>query len=247
MTYCVGLLVNDGMVMLSDSRTNAGVDNISTYRKMAVWETKGDRVIVVMSAGNLAITQAAIQLMNEGMILGDGRVSIKSVSSMYEAARLAGWALREVDRLDGPSLRANGVGFAGSLLVGGQIKGRRLRMFQVYGEGNFIQAMPETPYLQIGEFKYGKPIIDRVVRFDTSLATAAKCALVSMDSTVKSNLGVAPPIDLLVYERGSLEVKVQTVLQDNDPYWNSLRQAWDRGLLERFQQLPDPPWATQLP
>lgn len=243
MTYCVGLLVKSGMVMLSDSRTNAGVDNISTYRKMAIWETPGDRVVVVMSAGNLAITQSAIQLMNEGMPQGDGRLSIKNVTSMYEAARLAGWALREVDRVDGPALRASGVGFGASLLVGGQIKGRRLRMFQVYGEGNFIQAMPETPYLQIGEFKYGKPIIDRVVQYDTSLATAAKCALVSMDSTVKSNLSVAPPIDLLVYERDSLKIKIHTVMKDDDPYWNSLRKAWDDGLNERFRQLPDPPWA----
>lgn len=243
MTYCVGLLVKAGMVMLSDSRTNAGVDNISTYRKMAIWDTVGERVIVVMSAGNLAITQSAIQLMNEGIPQGEGRLSIKNVSSMYEAARLAGWALREVDRVDGPSLRASGVGFGASLLVGGQIKGRRLRMFQVYGEGNFIQAMPETPYLQIGEFKYGKPIIDRVVQYDTSLATAAKCALVSMDSTVKSNLSVAPPIDLLVYERDSLKIKIHTVLKDDDPYWNSLRKAWDDGLHERFRQLPDPPWA----
>lgn len=247
MTYCVGLLVNDGMVMLSDSRTNAGVDNISTYRKMAVWETPGERVIVVMSAGNLAVTQSAIQLMNEGIMQGEGRLSIKTVTSMYEAARLAGWALREVDRVDGPSLRASGVGFSASLLIGGQIRGRRLRMFQVYAEGNFIQAMPETPYLQIGEFKYGKPIIDRVVRFDTSLATAAKCALVSMDSTVKSNLSVAPPIDLLVYERGALQVRLHTVMQDDDPYWKSLRKSWDDGLHERFRQLPDPPWALPPP
>lgn len=244
MTYCVGILVNDGMVLMSDSRTNAGVDNISSYRKMSVWETEGDRVIVVMSAGNLAITQSAIQIMNEGMVQGDTRLSIKNVTSMYEAARLAGWALREVDRQDGPNLRASGAGFGASLIVGGQIKGRRLRMLQIYGEGNFIQAMPETPYLQIGEFKYGKPIIDRVVSFETSLATAAKCALVSMDSTIKSNLGVAPPIDLLVYERGSLKVKVQTVLTDDDPYWNSVRKAWDHGLQERFQSLPDPAWAN---
>ncbi len=243
MTYCLGVLVNDGMVMMSDSRTNAGVDNISSYRKMAVWETEGDRVIVVMSAGNLAITQSAIQIMNEGMVQGDTRLSIKNVSSMYEAARLAGWALREVDRQDGPNLRASGAGFGASLIIGGQIRGRRLRMFQVYGEGNFIQAMPETPYLQIGEFKYGKPIIDRIVRYDSSLATVAKCALVSMDSTVKSNLGVAPPIDLLVYERGSLKVKLHTVMKDDDPYWNRLRRAWDEGLHERFMGLPEPEWA----
>jgi len=231
------------MVMLSDSRTNAGVDNISTYRKMAIWETPGERVIVVMSAGNLAITQSAIQFMHEGVAQGDGRLSIKNVSSMYEAARLAGWALREVDRVDGPALRGSGVGFGASLLIGGQIRERRLRMFQVYSEGNFIQAMPETPYLQIGEFKYGKPIIDRVVCYDTSLATAAKCALVSMDSTVKSNLSVAPPIDLLVYERDSWKIKIHTVMKDDDPYWISLRKAWDDGLHERFRQLPDPPWA----
>ena len=243
MTYCVGMLLADGMVMLSDSRTNAGVDNISSYRKMTVWETPGDRVIVAMSAGNLAITQSAVQLMNEGMPMGDGRVSMKNVSSMNEAARLAGWALREVDRVDGNSLRNSGVGFSASILLGGQIFGRRLRMFQIYGEGNYIQAMPETPFLQIGEFKYGKPIIDRVVRYDSTLTTAAKCGLVSMDSTVKSNLTVAPPIDLLVYERDALRVKIHTVMKDDDLYWNNLRKVWDDSLQDRFAKLPDPPWA----
>ena len=243
MTYCVGMLLADGMVMLSDSRTNAGVDNISSYRKMTVWETPGDRVIVAMSAGNLAITQAAVQLMNEGMPMGDGRLSMKNVSSMNEAARLAGWALREVDRVDGNSLRNSGVGFSASILLGGQIFGRRLRMFQIYGEGNYIQAMPETPFLQIGEFKYGKPIIDRVVRYESTLTTAAKCGLVSMDSTVKSNLSVAPPIDLLVYERDALRVKIHTVMKDDDLYWNNLRKVWDDSLQDRFAKLPDPPWA----
>ena len=243
MTYCVGTLLKAGMVMVSDSRTNAGVDNISTYRKMTIWEIPGDRVIVAMSAGNLAITQAAIQLMNEGMPTGDGRQSMKNVTSMTEAARLAGWALREVDRIDGPSLRASGTGFSASIIIGGQIRGRQMRMFQLYSEGNFIQAMPETPYLQIGEFKYGKPIIDRVVKFDTPLKIAAKCALVSMDSTVKSNLTVAPPIDMLVYERDALRVKHHSVMRDDDPYWQSLRQSWSEGLKERFDKLPDPTWA----
>lgn len=242
MTYCVGLLVKAGMVMISDSRTNAGVDNISTYRKMTTWEVPGERVIVAMTAGNLAITQAALQLMNEGMPTGSGRISMKNVTSMTEAAHLAGWALREVDRIDGPSLRSSGVGFNASMLIGGQIAGRELRMFQVYGEDNFIQAMPETPYLQIGEFKYGKPIIDRIVRFDSTLATTAKCGLVSMDSTIKSNLSVAPPVDLLIYSRDALAVKVHVVMQDQDPYWQSLRRSWDHGLQERFDDLPDPEW-----
>jgi putative proteasome-type protease len=242
MTYCVGLLVRAGMVMISDSRTNAGVDNISTYRKMTTWEVPGERVIVAMTAGNLAITQAALQLMNEGMPTTSGRLSMKTVTSMTEAARLAGWAIREVDRLDGQSLRNTGVGFNASFLIGGQIAGRELRMFQVYAEGNFIQAMPETPYLQIGEFKYGKPIIDRIVRYESSLATTAKCGLVSMDSTIKSNLSVASPIDLLVYARDSLAVKVHVVMHDQDPYWQNLRRSWDHGLQERFSHLPDPEW-----
>lgn len=244
MTYCVGILLKAGLVMVSDSRTNAGVDNISTYRKMTIWEVPGERVIVAMSAGNLAITQAAIQLMNEGMPQGETRLSMKNVTSMTEAARLAGWALREVDRIDGPSLRASGAGFNAAIIIGGQIKGRQMRMFQLYSEGNFIQAMPETPYLQIGEFKYGKPMIDRVVTFETPLATAAKCALVSMDSTIKSNLTVAPPIDMLICERNSCRVKYHSVLQDDDPYWNSLRQSWSEGLRERFAKLPDPSWAS---
>src|SRR5688572_18031814 len=153
MTYCVGMLLKEGLVMLSDSRTNAGVDNISTYRKMTIWENPGERVIVAMSAGNLAITQSAIQFMNEGMAHGEARISMKNVASMTEAARLTGWALREVDKLDGASLRASGAGFGASIIIGGQIRGRQMRMFNVYSEGNFIQAMPETPYLQIGEFK----------------------------------------------------------------------------------------------
>jgi putative proteasome-type protease len=237
------MLLKAGLVMVSDSRTNAGVDNISTYRKMTIWEIPGDRVIVAMSAGNLAITQSAIQLMNEGMPQADTRLSMKNVTSMTEAARLASWALREVDRIDGPSLRASGAGFGASIIIGGQTKGRQMRMFQLYSEGNYIQAMPETPYLQIGEFKYGKPIIDRVVKFDTPLATAAKCALVSMDSTVKSNLSVAPPIDMLICDRDSHKVKYHSVLRDDDPYWNSLRQSWSEGLRERFEKLPNPPWA----
>jgi putative proteasome-type protease len=244
MTYCVGMLLKAGLVMVSDSRTNAGVDNISTYRKMTIWEIPGERVIVAMSAGNLAITQAAIQFMNEGMPQGDSRLSMKTVTSMTEAARLASWALREVDRVDGPSLRASGAGFNASIIIGGQINGRKMRMFQLYSEGNFIQAMPETPYLQIGEFKYGKPIIDRVVRFDTPLATAAKCALVSMDSTVKSNLTVAPPIDLLICERDSFRVKFHALMREDDPYWTSLRQSWSAGLSAQFDALPDPSWAT---
>jgi putative proteasome-type protease len=242
MTYGVGLLVSSGLVMISDSRTNAGIDNFSSYCKMTTWEMPGERVIIALSSGNLAITQAAIQYMNEGMPTGNGRMSMKNVSSMTDAARLAGWALREVDHLDGASLRRNGVGFHASILLGGQIAGRQLRLFQVYAEGNFIQTMPETPYLQIGEFKYGKPIIDRVVRFDTSLSTAAKCGLVSMDSTIKSNLSVAPPIDLLIYERDALEIKVHRVMPETDAYWQSLRSAWDEGVQQHFGRLPNPDW-----
>ena len=242
MTYCVGMLLNEGLVMMSDSRTNAGVDNISTYSKMSVWENPGERVVVMMSAGSLAITQAVIQLLNEGKPAGAERLTIENVPSMTEAARLVGWALREIDAVDGPALRASGAGFYASFILGGQIKGRHLRLFQIYAEGNFIQSMPETPYLQIGEHKYGKPIIDRVVNYDTSLVKAAKCALVSMDSTIKSNLTVAPPIDIVIYERNSLTVRSRSVLADDDPYWQEIRVQWAAGLEERFDKLPDPPW-----
>ena len=242
MTYCVGMCLNDGLVMMSDSRTNAGVDNISTYGKMTVCEVPGQRVIVLMSAGNLAITQAAIQLMKEGMPGGEHRITLKNVPSMTEAARLVGWALREVERVDGPSLRASGTGFYASFIIGGQIKDRHMRLFLVYAEGNFIQTMPETPYLQVGEHKYGKPIIDRVIDYNTPLIKAAKCALVSMDSTIKSNLTVAPPIDVMIYEKGSLVVKTHQVLADDDPYWNKIRGMWADGLEERFAILPDPNW-----
>ncbi|MDA0260717.1 MAG: peptidase [Proteobacteria bacterium] len=242
MTYCLGVMLNDGLVMMSDSRTNAGVDNISTYTKMTVWEEPGERAIVLMSAGNLAITQAVIQVLNEGKPGGPERITPENVPSMTEAARLVGWALREIEKVDGPSLRASGAGFSASFILSGQIRNRQMRMFQIYGEGNFIQAMPETPYLQIGEHKYGKPILDRVINFQTPLIKAAKCALVSMDSTIKSNLTVAPPIDMLLYERDALKIRTKCVLADDDTYWNEIRLQWAHSLEERFAMLPDPNW-----
>jgi putative proteasome-type protease len=231
MTYCVGMLLHSGLVMVSDSRTHAGVDNISTFRKMTVWERPGERVVVLLSAGNLAISQAVIALLNEGVPGAEGEEpgTMLGVPSMTEAARLVGRALREVERIDGPSLEAHGAKFEASLILGGQIAGRQLRLFLVYGAGNFIEATPETPYFQIGENKYGKPIIDRVVSFDTSLNRAAKCALISVDSSMRSNVSVGPPIDVLLYERDAPGIKVQRLIEEGDPYFEEIRHRWSQG------------------
>ena len=247
MTYCVGMLLRSGLVMVSDSRTNAGMDQISTFHKMTLWEAPGERVIALVSAGNLAITQAVVTLLNEGVNDGDGGLlTMRTVPTMTGAARLVGGALREVERIDGPSLKAHGEDFKASFVLGGQIAGRRLRLFHVYAAGNYIEATVETPFFQIGETKYGKPILDRVLTFETALPTAAKCALVSMDSTMRSNLSVGPPIDLLLYLRDGLSVTLHRAIEAGDPYFADIRQGWSEGLRGLFAALPDPDWAAGL-
>lgn len=240
MTYCVGMRLNTGLVFLSDSRSNAGVDQISTVRKMTVFERRGDRVLVLMCSGNLAITQAV------GHLLGDASraQNLWTVSSLAQGAELVGEAVREVYRRDGASLQQFGLEFNCSFILGGQIRGEDCRLFNIYSAGNFIEAYAENPYFQIGEFKYGKPIIDRVVLPETPLDVAAKCALISMDSTLKSNISVGMPLDLLVYERGALAVsKYATITSDND-YYNSIRGFWGQELRKVFNQIPNPDWAS---
>jgi putative proteasome-type protease len=244
MTYCVGLLLADGLVMVSDSRTNAGVDHIATFRKMSVWENPGERTIVMLASGNLAITQAVVNLLNEGHMLENSAdaLTMMHVPSMFDAARLVGAAIREVFRSDGPALKAQGTEFNCAMILGGQIRGRRLRLFHVYSAGNFIEATPETPYFQVGETKYGKPILDRVVHNRTSLVEAAKCCLISMDSTLRSNISVGLPIDVAIYKRDALKLGVHERIDDSNPYFNDIRKRWSEGLRSVFQQLPDPHW-----
>ncbi len=243
MTYCVGLLLNDGLVMLADTRTNAGVDYISTYSKLTVWEQPGERVIALMTAGNLSVSQNVVTMLNEGLPNGQGElVTMSSVHSMTEAARLVGRAIREVRRLDAPALKESGIDFEVSFILGGQIADRTLRLFLFYTAGNFIEAGPESPYFQIGELKYGKPILDRVVSVETPLDEGAKCAMISMDSTIRSNISVGLPLDMLIYRRDALKVETRWHIPADDPYYKVASEGWSAGLQEAFERIPDPVW-----
>ena len=241
MTYCVGMLLDEGLVMLTDSRTNAGVDQISTFPKMYVWEKPGDRVIIMLTAGNLAVAQSVASMLSDDRNNEDGQ-TLYDTESMFQSARLVGARVREVFRIDGESLRAQGNEFNVSIILGGQVKGGKARMFQIYSAGNFIESTSETPYFQIGETKYGKPIIDRVVKPETNLMQAAKCALVSMDSTLRSNISVGLPLDVAIYRRDALRMALRKRIDHRDTYFADIRNLWSEGLRSVFQQIPDPDW-----
>jgi putative proteasome-type protease len=243
MTYCVALRLDTGMIFASDSRTNAGVDHVATFSKMRVYEKKDDRVIVVLSSGNLAMTQGVVNILDRhAQHSVEGEETIWNVASMYDAAELVGGALREMGRKDGPFLTQANIEAHSNLLVGGQIKGEAPRLFHIYGQGNFIEATDDTPYFQLGESKYGKPILDRVISMATPQKEAAKCVLISFDSTMKSNISVGLPIDLLWYPRDSLRVGMQHRIREGDPYFTMLRSRWGGGLRRVFSELPDPDW-----
>ncbi|MQT11666.1 proteasome-type protease [Segnochrobactrum spirostomi] len=244
MTYCVGILVRDGLVMISDTRTNAGLDNIATYRKLHVFERPGDRVVAIATSGNLAITQSVVTLVTEGFEDAEtGETeTIYSVPSMFRAAQLVGRAIREVYRVDGRALEQSAASFDVTMLVAGQIKGGRLRLFMVYRAGNFIEATEDTPYLQIGEHKYGKPILDRAATFETNLDDALKLGLLSMDSTIRSNLSVGLPIDTLMVRRDALQSALRHRIGSDDAYFADLRQRWSRALRDAHQAIPTPPY-----
>lgn len=240
MTYCVAVMLDAGMVFASDSRTNAGVDNIATFRKMHVIAKEGERVIAIMSSGNLSITQSAINLLEHQSRASEANKTVHNASSMYEIADLVGNALRDVRRRDGPFLQQNNIDTSASFIVGGQIRGEPQRLFNIYSEGNFIEATPETPYFQIGESKYGKPVIDRVIKRSTQLMEAAKCVLVSFDSTMRSNISVGLPIDMMIYDNNSLAVRVQRRIDESDAYFRMIHTEWGEGLRRVFAQLPNP-------
>jgi putative proteasome-type protease len=245
MTYCVGIKLNAGLVFLSDSRTNAGVDNISTYRKMIIYEKPGDRFMVLLSAGNLSIAQSVRELLQLEQLKESqdhDPVTIWNATSMFDACRVLGQTVRHVYERDAQSLKHAGVEFNVNLIFGGQIRGENMRLFQVYSAGNFIEATPETPYFQIGEYKYGKPVLDRVLTPETDLDEAAKCALVSMDSTMKSNLSVGPPMDLVVYEANRFETDRIVCIDMQNPYYRMLHSGWGQKLREVFDSLEDPVW-----
>ncbi len=244
MTYCVGIRLDAGLVFLSDSRTNAGLDQISTYRKMMIYEKPGDRFMVMLSAGNLSISQSVREILQvEKIDNGDEEpISIWNAKSMFDATRVLGSAVRRVYTQDGPSLKASGIDFNASMIFGGQIGGEAMRMFLVYSAGNFIEATRETCFFQVGESKYGKPILDRVLTPATQLDEAAKCALVSMDSTLKSNLSVGLPLDLLVYRAGELASNNIVCIDEQNPYFKMIHSTWGQRLREVFEGIDDPRW-----
>ena len=245
MTYCIGIRLNAGLVFLSDSRTNAGIDQISTFRKMIVYEKPDDRFMVLLSAGNLSISQSVREILQlEKLDRGPHHdpLTIWNAESMFDAVRVLGSAVRRVYQQDGPSLKAAGIDFNASMIFGGQIKGEAMRMFMVYSAGNFIEATRETCFFQVGESKYGKPILDRVLTPGTPLDEAAKCALVSMDSTLKSNLSVGLPLDLLVYREGRFSSDQIVCIDDQNPYFQMIHSTWGQRLREVFEGIADPVW-----
>lgn len=243
MTYCVGMRLDHGLVFLSDSRTNAGVDQVGTFRKMSVFENPGDRMMVLMTAGNLSISQSIRELVS-GHVSDDGR-SIWNAPNMYEAARILGEAVRSIHQRDAKALADFGIDFNVSMIFGGQIKGERCRLFQIYSAGNFIESHNENTYFQIGEAKYGKPILDRVVTPATTLDEAAKCALISMDSTLRSNVSVGLPLDLLVYQNNSLAVSRFVTIDEKNQYFQMIRSTWGEQLKTIFEGIADPVWNAQ--
>jgi len=239
MTYCVGLLLNDGMVMLSDTRTNAGLDNISTYRKMFTFEDPGERVIAIMTAGSLSVTQTTIARLREAIddAEADGESSIMKAPTMLKVAEIVGNMLAEVRAEIGEKLTAMKQSASASMIVAGQRRGGAMRLFLIYPEGNFIEATEDTPFLQIGEHKYGKPILDRVVRPETSLQDAQKAVLLSMDSTLRSNLSVGMPLDMVLIERDACRITQRRRIEARDEQFRAMSEAWSRALRDGFTQI----------
>ncbi|RRH99190.1 peptidase [Mesorhizobium tamadayense] len=242
MTYCVGLKIDRGLVFMSDTRTNAGMDSISTFKKMHVWEQPGERVIVLMSAGNLATTQAVVSLLDERTkAVGDRHEKLLETPSMYQTVRLVGDTVKEVIAQSSPAGDKADSYFNASFILGGQIKGSAPRLFMIYPEGNFIESTEDTPFFQIGETKYGKPIIIRAYDRAMSLAETVKLLLVSFDSTLKSNLSVGLPLDLLYLEQDAFKVALKKRIGQDDPYYRTISDGWSNALKTAFASLPDFP------
>lgn len=241
MTYCVAMRLQAGLIFASDSRTNAGVDHIATFRKMHIFEKPGERLLVLLNSGNLATTQSVINLLRQ-RATQEG-THILNVPSLYDAALMVGATVKEVLARDSEGQTVDqGVDYSASFLVGGQIRGEEPRLFNVYPQGNFIEATVDTPYFQVGESKYGKPIIDRVLRYNTPLPEAAKCTLISFDSTIRSNLSVGLPIDMLLYRTDSFLPACPHRIGADDAYFRRLHKGWGEGLRRVFSRLPDEDW-----
>jgi putative proteasome-type protease len=242
MTYCVGLKIDRGLVFMSDTRTNAGMDSISTFKKMHVWEEPGERVIVLMSAGNLATTQAVVSLLDERTkAVGDRHATLLETPSMYQTVRMVGDTVKEVIASSSPTGDKADSYFNASFILGGQIKGSAPRLFMIYPEGNFIESTDDTPFFQIGETKYGKPIIIRAYEKTMSFAETVKLLLVSFDSTLKSNLSVGLPLDLLFYEKDAYKISLKKRIAQDDQYYRTISDGWSNALKAAFASLPDFP------
>jgi putative proteasome-type protease len=247
MTSCCGILVRDGMVVIADTRTNAGLDNISTFRKLNVFREPGERVLALASSGNLSISQSVVSLLNEGMENpSTGELdTLMNAPTMFQAAQRIGQAIRRVHDIEGPALQASEVKFEVSFLFGGQIKGDKLRLYMIYTAGNFIECTADTPYLQIGEHKYGKPILDRAVHFGVDIYDALKIALISMDSTLRSNLSVGMPLDVAVVRRDALDAELMHRIEPGDPYFHDVSERWSAALRAAHMAIPRPPYVTR--
>ncbi len=244
MTYCCGVLVREGLVMIADTRTNAGLDNISTFRKLNVYREPGERVMAIASSGNLSISQSVVSMLNEGMQNpATGEIeTLMNAPTMFQAAQRVGQAIRRIHDIEKTALEASNVRFDVSFLFGGQIKGEKLRLYMIYTAGNFIECTNDTPYLQIGEHKYGKPILDRAVHVDVNVHDALKIALLSMDSTLRSNLGVGMPIDVAVIRRDACDADLVYRIEPGDAYFHDLSERWSAALRAAHMAIPRPPY-----
>jgi len=241
MTYCLGILVEKGLVFAADSRTNAGVDYISSYQKLFDFSVPGDRVIILCTAGSLSTSQSVIHTL-EQHLKTEADVNLHTLPSMHAVAGYIGETMRHIQDKERPWLEKDGIDYQSTFIVGGQIAGESPGVYLVYSQGNFIEATPETPFLQIGETKYGKPILDRTVHYETPLDRAAKTALLSLDSTMRSNISVGPPIDMVLYETDALEIRDRVQLQENDPYLTKMRHYWEESLSAASEHLPRIEW-----
>ena len=244
MTYCCGILVRAGLVMIADTRTNAGLDNISTFRKLHVYTKPGERIMALASSGNLSLSQSVRSTLIEGVENPETgeRETLMNAPTMFQAAQRIGRAIRNIQSVEGTALKAAEIEHEVAFLFGGQIKGDRLRLFMIYSAGNFIECTTDTPYLQIGEHKYGKPVLDRAVRYDTDLYDALKIGLISMDSTMRSNLGVGLPIDLLVVRTDACDAELSYRIEPGEPYFQDLRERWSAALRAAHISIPRPPY-----
>jgi putative proteasome-type protease len=244
MTYCLGIINRCGIVMAADSRTNAGVDYISAYKKLFEFSVADDRTILLCTSGNLSITQDVLAKVNRD-IQKQEEINLYTVPSMYDIAYYLGNTIRQIQERERPWLEKDNIDFHCNILCGGQIRGEEPQLYLIYSQGNFIQATPETPYLQIGETKYGKPILDRTITYDTTIEDVAKCALLSIDSTMKSNISVGPPINLVMYRTDRFRVDRKLHLKSGDPYLSKMQQLWGESLRQAFESIPNIEWQDE--